>query len=144
MEREQARSKNPEEQGRALGTHQEVDLSQGVMPSESAANLEQEQHGATRSLHRILQLCESFLVEHPERAKELLGRCEELAKLYGPPESSRTLNVSQASRVAEVSRARLHELHRGGRLGERIDGDLRFSEEECINWRDNPETRRKP
>src|SRR5262245_50468258 len=96
------------------------------------------------AIGRILAACERFLKVYPELAVILTTRVQELCERYRLPRTTPTLNVSQASRLAGVSRVRLRELHERGRMGQRVEGRLMFTEKECLAWKNRPARERRP
>src|SRR4051812_23187860 len=94
------------------GTEPELDLARSDLPK---------RQGPDAVLTRIVELYERFVTHHPERAEALLRRCQDLTERFRPSRTSRELNARQAADRIGVSRPRVIELFRVGRLGERVE-----------------------
>lgn len=93
----------------------------------------------------VLGRLTALMKAHPERMARFLVEVEQVIEENRPLSTERTLNSSQAAKLAGCSYVNLLRHLEGGRIGERdAEGRPRFSEAECVAFRSSVRSPGRP
>jgi len=102
----------------------------------------------TEQAFALLGQLTELIAANPSVIKELMPKLSGLTQLVEelrPPSTERILNTREASERIGISHVQLLRLLEAGRLGERdVEGNPRFSEQECNAYREGRRPRGRP